>query len=81
MSAPHRRCSRATWRSNAPQLGLALGLGVARTLEAQLGWPLVIRPDVSAIAIGFSAIVGVVFGLYPAQRAARLDVIEALRFE
>ena len=62
-------------------LGLALGLGVARTLEAQLGWPLVIRPDVSAIAIGFSAIVGVVFGLYPAQRAARLDVIEALRFE
>ena len=62
-------------------LGTALGLGAARLLAAQFQWPTLIRGDVIALAVGFSAIVGVVFGLYPAQKASRLDPIDALRFE
>lgn len=51
------------------------------TLATRFGWPVLIRPDIIAIAVGFSAIVGVVFGLYPARKASRLNPIDALRFE
>jgi putative ABC transport system permease protein len=62
-------------------LGVALGLVGARLMADHFGWPILIRPDVIAIAVGFSGVVGIVFGLYPAQKAARLDPIDALRFE
>ena len=62
-------------------LGIAFGLGAAVLLAHQFHWPTVIRPATMAVSMGFSALVGVVFGLYPAQKAARLDPIEALRFE
>ncbi len=62
-------------------VGAALGLGVARLLAARFQWPLLVRPDVIFLALGFSALVGVGFGLYPARKASRLDPIDALRYE
>lgn len=65
----------------APVLGIALGLGAAAMLAAQFHWPFVVRPGVLVLAVGFSALVGAVFGFFPARKAARLDPIQALRFE
>ncbi len=62
-------------------IGVALGVGAAGRLAIQFGWPMKIRTDVTLIAVGFSAFVGVVFGLYPARKASKLDPIQALRFE
>jgi putative ABC transport system permease protein len=62
-------------------IGAAVGLGVARFLASQFQWPLLVRPDVIFIALGFSALVGVGFGLYPARKASQLDPIDALRYE
>ena len=62
-------------------VGIATGLGVAEELSSRFAWPLLIRPQVIVVAVGFSALVGVGFGLYPARKASRLDPIEALRFE
>lgn len=62
-------------------IGAAAGLGVARFLATWFQWPLLVRPDVIFIALGFSALVGVGFGLYPARKASQLDPIDALRYE
>ena len=49
---------------------------------AQLaGWPSLVSTNAIIMAVGFSALVGIFFGFYPAQRAAKLDPIEALRRE
>jgi putative ABC transport system permease protein len=62
-------------------LGAAAGVGVAKVLAAQFQWPMLVRPDVVVLALGFSALVGVGFGLYPARKASLLDPIDALRYE
>ncbi len=62
-------------------LGIVLGLTGGRILASRLHWPMLMRPDIMVISVVFSALVGVAFGLYPAQKASRLDPIEALRFE
>jgi len=62
-------------------IGVLLGVFAAKRLAIALGWPILIRIDIIVIAVVFSGFVGVVFGLYPAQKAARLDPIDALRFE
>lgn len=62
-------------------LGVGLGAASAYRLALQFGWPTLVRPEIILIAVGFSALVGVSFGLYPALKASRLDPINALRFE
>jgi putative ABC transport system permease protein len=62
-------------------IGTAVGLGVAQLLAARFQWLLWVQLDVIFLALGFSALVGVGFGLYPARKASRLDPIEALRCE
>ena len=62
-------------------IGVGLGVIASRVISAAFGWSTVITPQSIAMAFGFAAAVGVFFGIYPAQRAAGLDPIVALRYE
>jgi len=62
-------------------VGVPLGVLTANLLSSRFGWPVLLRVDVIVIAVAFSGVVGVAFGMYPAQKAARLHPIDALRFE
>jgi putative ABC transport system permease protein len=62
-------------------IGVVLGLGGSVAMATLGEWPTVIEIKSVVLAFGFSAAVGVFFGFYPARKAARLDPIEALRYE
>jgi putative ABC transport system permease protein len=62
-------------------LGVLLGAGVANVLQSSLKWNTQISPASVVLAFGFAAAVGILFGVWPARRAAKLDPILALRYE
>jgi putative ABC transport system permease protein len=61
--------------------GVGLGVGAAEYMASQYGWATLVQPQIVVISLGFSAVVGIGFGLYPAHKASGLDPIQALRFE
>ncbi len=62
-------------------IGVALGIGVSRVIARFAGWPVAVNSSSIAVAFGFSALIGIFFGFYPARKAAAMDPIEALRYE
>jgi putative ABC transport system permease protein len=62
-------------------LGIVLGVAGAKLTTLIAGWPTIISGNVIFLAFFFSLVVGLFFGLYPANKAARLNPIEALRYE
>lgn len=62
-------------------IGILLGGGIVSLLGMALGMAAVIKPGVIMLAVTFSAVVGIFFGLYPASKAAKSDPIDALRYE
>ncbi len=62
-------------------LGIGFGYFLAWLIAASAGWSTIVTPASIVIAFGVSAAVGLVFGIYPARKASRIDPIEALRYE
>jgi putative ABC transport system permease protein len=66
---------------NGGLIGVAVGLGGAFIFQWKSGWPILIRPDIIVLSLAVSGLTGIIFGIYPAFKASRLDPIEALRYE
>ena len=62
-------------------IGVILGVGIVSLGGLILKMPVVIKPGIVLLAVSFSAVVGIFFGLYPASKAAGADPIDALRYE
>jgi putative ABC transport system permease protein len=62
-------------------IGVAFGVAASALIGTLAGWGLNVSPSTVVLAVGFSLAVGVVFGVWPARQAARLDPITALRYE
>ena len=62
-------------------VGIMSGVGASYLITQTLGWPVLVSPTAIVAAVVFSMAVGIFFGFYPARKAARMDPIEALRYE
>jgi putative ABC transport system permease protein len=61
--------------------GIAIGLAISALIGVVAGWGFIFSPLTILAAVGFSLMVGIVFGVWPASQAARLDPVVALRYE
>ncbi len=61
--------------------GIVVGIAASRFVAWKQGWPIGLSPSAIAVAFGFAASVGILFGFFPARQASRLKPIEALRAE
>ena len=62
-------------------IGILFGIGSSFVISSTVGWPVLVSMGAIITAAVFATAIGVFFGFYPAQKAARLDPIEALRYE
>lgn len=60
-------------------IGFLLGVAMAAFVSYLMNVPLAVQPSTVALAVGFSSAIGIIFGVYPARRAAKMPPIEALR--
>ncbi len=61
--------------------GIVIGLAISALIGVIAGWGFIFSPLTVVAAVGFSLMVGIVFGVWPASQAARLDPVVALRYE
>jgi putative ABC transport system permease protein len=62
-------------------IGILLGIGISRIVSNIGGWETIVSTQSIILSFGFSVAIGVFFGFYPANKAANLNPIEALRYE
>ena len=62
-------------------IGVGVGVATAKTIGSVQHWPIVIETSSALMSFGFSALVGMFFGFYPAYRASKLNPIDCLRYE
>lgn len=62
-------------------LGISFGIAASSLIANLGGWPVIVSSESIILAVSFSLIIGLFFGIWPANKASRLDPIEALRYE